>query len=372
MPNTGKHRGWLLVYELQFWLLICIFVSPLAQAHHSSPPGSFQTDLVQVDATIVKFRYANPHARLEYDIKREGGSTERWVTVTHSVNVLKRRGIERDLLKTGDTVKISGWPSVRDENFMRIQEVQLADQRVARFWGKDMGVYVDSSTVGASQSVISAAVNKEFYDFTGGASLNFSGMWVRAFFRQSIPEPPFNDTARARIAKFDPHTDDPVLTCVPGGFPRQAGNPYPMEIIHHPDAIYMLYEAGNSLRRIYLDGRNIPEDASSSVMGYSVGSWEGDELVVTTKRLNENIITGLGAPLSEHAVITERWGFVDPAEYVDTGSPTARANGNVHQKLLRTEVYVEDSVYYDEPFSTASALENLFIRKSESALQSQM
>ena len=41
-----------------------------------------------------------------------------------------------------------------------------------------------------------------------------------------------------------------------------------------------LYEADTAFRQIYLDGRKHPHDPQPSWLGYSVGRWEGDSLLV--------------------------------------------------------------------------------------------
>ena len=49
----------------------------------------------------------------------------------------------------------------------------------------------------------------------------------------------------------------------------------------------MLSETGDPPRQIYIDGRSLPKDPEPSWMGYSVGRWEGDTLVVETTRFKE-------------------------------------------------------------------------------------
>ena len=48
----------------------------------------------------------------------------------------------------------------------------------------------------------------------------------------------------------------------------------------------MLYEGDTVFRRIYTDGRKPPEDPQPSWMGYSVGHWEGDSLVIDVTGFN--------------------------------------------------------------------------------------
>jgi hypothetical protein len=49
----------------------------------------------------------------------------------------------------------------------------------------------------------------------------------------------------------------------------------------------MLYEVETTFRQIFTDGRKQLTDPSPSWMGYSVGKWEGDTLVVDTVGFND-------------------------------------------------------------------------------------
>jgi hypothetical protein len=72
--------------------------------------------------------------------------------------------------------------------------------------------------------------------------------------------------------------------CLPHGMPSwMLINHNAMEVLVTPGRITMLGEGdGNRLRRIYMDGRKLPDDPDQSMHGYSIGHWEGDTLVVET------------------------------------------------------------------------------------------
>ena len=79
----------------------------------------------------------------------------------------------------------------------------------------------------------------------------------------------------------------------------------------------MMYEADNSRRQIYTDGRKLPVDPNPSWMGYSIGRWEGDVLVVDSMGFTDQVwIDALGHPVSEALRIQERFarrdfGYID-------------------------------------------------------------
>ena len=83
---------------------------------------------------------------------------------------------------------------------------------------------------------------------------------------------------------------------------------YAFKMIQAPREIVLLSETGDPARQIYTDGRPLPKDPDPSWMGYSVGKWEGDTLVVETVGFTERAwLDGFGHPRSESMRITERY-----------------------------------------------------------------
>ena len=75
--------------------------------------------------------------------------------------------------------------------------------------------------------------------------------------------------------------------------------------------IALLYELGG-FRQIYTDGRELPKDPNPTWMGYSVGHWEGDTLVVETAGFNDKTwLDMVGHPHSEHLRVTEKFRRAD-------------------------------------------------------------
>jgi hypothetical protein len=77
------------------------------------------------------------------------------------------------------------------------------------------------------------------------------------------------------------------LNCLPDGVPHADLLPEPFKIIQTPGVTVMLYEVETTFRQIFTDGRKQLTDPSPSWMGYSVGRWEGDTLVIDTVGFND-------------------------------------------------------------------------------------
>lgn len=75
-----------------------------ALAHHSY--SMFDMDkTVVLEASVVRFKWQNPHAFIEADVAAKGG-TERWAIEMTSPNNLTQAGWKRTSLKPGDKVRI--------------------------------------------------------------------------------------------------------------------------------------------------------------------------------------------------------------------------------------------------------------------------
>jgi hypothetical protein len=71
----------------------------------------------------------------------------------------------------------------------------------------------------------------------------------------------------------------------------------------------MLFEGNiHSFRQIFMDGRKHPVDPDPSWYGHSIGSWDGDTLVVDTVGYNDKFWFDFrGHPHSEQLHTIERW-----------------------------------------------------------------
>jgi hypothetical protein len=131
--------------------------------------------------------------------------------------------------------------------------------------------------------------------------------------------------------------DDPEAFCLPPGVPRMMYTPYPTEIFQMKDRILFIYEGGAHVWRIiWMDGRKQPVDPNPDYLGYSVGHWEGDTLVVDTIGMNDRTwLDAAGHPHGEQLHVTERY---------------TRPDSNT----LRLEATLDDPEYYTKPWTVVT------------------
>ena len=98
-----------------------------ASAHHSFA-AEFDRNLpVTVTGTVTKVEWMNPHARFYIDAKDEAGKTVNWDFELASPNGLMRRGWNRNSMKIGDLVTVTGSRAKNNPAVGNASTVTLAD-----------------------------------------------------------------------------------------------------------------------------------------------------------------------------------------------------------------------------------------------------
>jgi hypothetical protein len=135
---------------------------------------------------------------------------------------------------------------------------------------------------------------------------DWGGVWspgVSAAARSTPTPPKLTPEAKAIVDEFEAgkargeNLQTQAANCVPNGMPGIMRLPYPIEFTYSPGRVNILIETYSEIRRIYVDGRPLPEDPDPFFNGHSVGHWEGDTLVIDTIGISPmvSVVTGLHA-----------------------------------------------------------------------------
>ena len=104
---------------------------------------------------------------------------------------------------------------------------------------------------------------------------------------------------------------DPVAKCYIPGVPRATYMPWPFQILQTDTEIFVAYEFGSNSRTIFMD-RPGTEAPLPSWMGYSLGRWEGETLVVNvTKQVPDTWLDASGNFHGPNLVVEERYTLID-------------------------------------------------------------
>ncbi len=283
-------------------------LSGTAFAHHSNSEYD-RSALHEIEGEIISVRWRNPHIAFEVATTAADGSEVVWDFEALAVSALNRRGVSGEQLQIGDRVQVAGFTSSRRENHMHAEHLLLPGG-VELLTGFSREPHWSGTAIGTESGVL---------DPTRVAAAEGDGIfrvWSRdvgTWYFRSPDRYPLTAEAVAAAADWNDLEDNPLLRCEPPGMPALMGNPYPMEFVDRGDIIELRFEEFDAVREIHLDG-----DASlnnqASPMGYSIGRWEDDTLVVSTTQITWPYFNRVGIRQSDAVEVQERFRLTDGDE----------------------------------------------------------
>jgi hypothetical protein len=100
-------------------------------------------------------------------------------------------------------------------------------------------------------------------------------------------------------------TRDPEVKCYMAGIPRATYQPFPFQIVQAPNTIVMSYEFNSASRIIRMETKE--KSPAPAWMGWNVGKWDGDTLVVdVTDQMEETWFDRAGNFHSDALHVVER------------------------------------------------------------------
>lgn len=116
------------------WLLV--FAAAQVNAHHSAASFDPQAEFT-TEATVVDWRWTNPHCLLRFVVKGQGQKADQtWVAETSNPADMERRGWVRNQLKAGDVITITVQPSRNGAPVGRVMKVVQSDGKVLPAYGR--------------------------------------------------------------------------------------------------------------------------------------------------------------------------------------------------------------------------------------------
>ena len=127
-------------------------------------------------------------------------------------------------------------------------------------------------------------------------------------------EIPYTAAARAQQQDNKEHwlERDPAAKCYMPGVPRATYQPYPFQIVQTEEYILIAYEFASASRVVYMDRPDF-EAPVDAWMGHSLGSWDGETLVIdVTAQVPDTWLDRSGNHHSNSIHVVERYTATGP------------------------------------------------------------
>lgn len=285
-----------------------------AAGHHART--AYDSDrVVHIEGEVTRVLWRNPHIRIV--IQSEDGNTTYNVEGA-SVNLYDRIGFRGAPVEVGDRVRVSGNPLRIDDTSLGVSVISVVDgptyvlnENIAERFdllegltnlvrgGDQPEAIVDPADYPDVEGIFRVWTN------VGDWSADVQAWWAR--------EHPLTESARRLWETRTDETayfEESVDNCIPAGMPEAMLNPFPIEFVDQGDSMLLRIEEWDNRRTIHLNAD--PEaDVPHSPLGYSIGRWEGDALVVETNYINYPYLSDTGIPQSQASRIIERFALSD-------------------------------------------------------------
>jgi hypothetical protein len=302
MPITLKIAGAALL-----WFPF-VFSSPL-YAHHGSLANNalyYNDELLEFEGEIIEVLWRNPHARARLRVVDDNGEETVYEIETQPGPIeFGRMGISEEGLV--GNVRVAGYRSKRNPNSLGVMHLLLPSGQEYMpnnrepLWS-DNGVKI----VLQEPDPVRAAQERE-------TATSIFRMWsTRIGPRPRLDSYAHLLTERGRelAAEYDPPRDNPELACA-SGTAATMFDPNPMEVVDGGDHITLILEEYDIRRTIHLNVDAAPEFQEAMPLGFSVGHWEGNTLVVTTTNFDWPYLDPYGTPQSDQVEYLERFELSD-------------------------------------------------------------
>ena len=275
--------------------LVFLVFSVQALGHHSATAFYDRSTVVEVEGVVTEIYWRNPHVSFTLDVTNVEGIVEEWELEAGTTNSLVRREFTAESLSIGDRVKAAGAPSRRGELAIFASNLLLPSGDEVIVSDREEPLRWTSPSLDQTANVV---------DVMGSGMFKVWGFNTLYQLRSPLVITP---AAQVAVEAFDPRTDDLGLECVPPGMPNAILNPYPMEMIDEGDRIIQRIEEWDARRVFHMSAEARSQTQAPSHLGYSVGRWEGDTLVVDTTQISFPVLDGIGTPMSENVTMVERY-----------------------------------------------------------------
>jgi hypothetical protein len=280
--------------------VICTVTTSIALAHHSAAQFD-PTKFVVFEGTVVEYRWGNPHLYMSVEVTDASGRKYVQQIEGAPAAQLLSRGVTRDLLRAGDHVTIRANPHRGGPGYAVLGfELVKAD--------------------GSRYPLTTAALKSLGPE---GVATSIAGTWVpqpEGFMtlQAAIQGWPRTELAKKVMATSGPALDANRLKCIPQGAPFLMALSVPIAIAVNKETVILDIDFGDDTQRVVHLGATHPAGLKPTLLGHSVGRWDGATLVVDTAAFESHPDgLGYGFPSSRAKHTVERFALSADHKHLD-------------------------------------------------------
>jgi hypothetical protein len=281
--------------RLDFLVCAGCVLAPVAVVAHHSRANYDMTKEILVEGTVAALAWTNPHISMTVETRAPGSEPARLEIELSSVSEALALGLKREAIEPGSEVVVRAHPGRRGPGAKAVGlDVRTSDGTVY-----PLNIDARLAVIPAPQPAGGVAGH------WAPTLESYPGLAVIARPLQ-VSEAGRTTAAEARRAAAG---TGGALPCEP--FPPPFSSLFPdlRTIEINPATIVMRFEGAIGVpmeRVVHLDQDAHPVDVTPSLMGHSIGRWEGETLVIDTVRFTPHRFGVLTFPSGPNKHLVER------------------------------------------------------------------
>jgi len=267
------------------------FLWSAASAHHSPSAYDMTGDLITVEGRLTEVDWANPHIYLTLETAGPNGQRVLQRVEAVSVSLAQATGLPRDVLTLGSAVVIDAYPNRRGSGIVLGTAITTSDGNRYPLRG-GQGSRPPTATVPAT-----------------GLAGNWAPKPPESLLQNTVRGWPLTDKARAAVAEIAAGSVAQSVGCTPIPLPMVAMLAMLRTIDVRDDRVVMSIDSDGSIatRTVHLGLAGHPANVEPSLLGHSIGRWDGDTFVIDTVAFTPHRIgIGFGVPSGAGKHLIER------------------------------------------------------------------
>jgi len=262
--------------------LMLVFAASTAPAHHSALAYDQDAEIT-IEGTVTRYAWTNPHVYLFVREETDEGEAVVWQIEAFAPTTMRQRGWSRDTLTQGDHVVVIARPGREPKsNIAWLASIEKSD--VVLF---DRGDPAASSSNDVAASSAKSNSLSGTWETTGGPAV------VQLLYQpRSLP---LTEKGVASIENYRSKTMNPGIDCIPFTAPLYLVLPGFKNIEIGDDVVFIRGEDSAVERVVHMNLAS-HDGTVETIQGHSIGSWDGDVLVVDTRHFASHRL-GIGADL---------------------------------------------------------------------------
>ena len=305
----------------RFWCVTTLSLVALPAAAHHSPAMFDLTKDLALEGTLLGLSWGNPHVYLTLEVTGPDGKARAQLVEAGPASNLVTLGMREDTVRAGQRVRVAAKANRSSSTGT------VLGWTITTSAGKTVPLHVRAS-VPAEPGVAMAA--------------SIAGTWVPSgtgFTSLAVGsrEWPLTDAGRVAVAATREARTKARSECVPYGPPALMTLPSTTIVEISDTAVTFKLDVMGVERVVHLDQSSHPAALEPTLLGHSIGRWDGDTLVVDTIGFAahpEGFAFDLPSSAAKHVV--ERFTLTDD------------------RKSMQYEAVVEDREYFEEPITHRS------------------